>query len=64
MKCELRDPGLGVNLLCYIEEKNGTAVLLREIENFKRSEFEPSRVTCILNNIKEKHNMSAHCTDM
>ena len=36
----------GVNLLCYIEEKNGTAVLLREIENFERSEFEPSRVTC------------------
>ena len=28
-------------------EKNGTAVLLREIENFERSEFEPSRVTCI-----------------
>ena len=37
---------LGVNLLCYIEKKNGTAVLLREIENFERSEFEPSRVTC------------------
>ena len=34
-------------MLCYIEKKNGTAVLLLEIENFYRSEFEPSRVTCI-----------------
>ena len=34
-------------MLCYIEKKYGTAVLLREIENFERSEFEPSRVTCI-----------------
>ena len=37
----------GVNLLCYIEKKNGTAALLREIGNFERSEFEPSRVTCM-----------------
>ena len=43
---------LRVNLLCYIEKRNGTAVLLREIENFERSEFEPSRVTCNLNFLK------------
>ena len=42
----------GVNLLCYIEKRNGTAVLLREIKNFERSEFEPSKVTCnkLINN--------------
>ena len=37
----------GVNLLCYIEKKKGPQFYF-EIENFERSEFEPSRVTCIL----------------
>ena len=38
---------LGVYLLSYIEKRNGTAVLLREIKNSEgSSEFEPSRVTC------------------
>lgn len=38
---------LVVNLLCFIKYNNGMAVLLWEVENFERSEFEPSRVTCI-----------------
>ena len=35
-----------VNLLSYIGEKIGTEISLREIENFERSKFELSRVTC------------------
>ena len=37
-----------VNLLSYIEKKIGTVYRLREIKNFERSKFEPSRVTCTI----------------
>jgi hypothetical protein len=36
-----------VNLPSYIEEKLGTGISLREIENFERWKFEPLRVTCM-----------------